>query len=301
MIYPPYLKAGDKIAIVSPAGKVNPEIVKHGANRLREEGFEVEIGEHAFSQSGIFAGTDAERARDMQYALDDESVKAIIFSRGGYGSLRTHQLLDWRRFLQHPKWIVGFSDITVFHVFLYQQGVASVHGVMPAFFDQQGVLSESFRLTIDLLKGKIPWYKEVNHPLNRMGEASGQLIGGNLSIVYSLRGTSLDFPSEGNILFIEDLSEYHYHLDRMMMNLKTGGVLERISGLVVGHFSDMKDGDTAYGQTTAEIIREAVDDYNYPVMFGFPAGHVMPNYPLLMGAQTQLNVNEEESRLNFLR
>lgn len=299
MIYPPYLKVGDKIAIVSPAGKVNPEIVKHGANRLREEGFEVGIGEHVFTQLGIFAGTDSERAADMQKALDDESVKAIIFARGGYGSLRTHQLLDWSRFLQQPKWIVGFSDITVFHAFLYQQSIASVHGVMPAFFDQNGVPSESFRLTIDLLKGKIPWFKEVNHPLNRNGKASGRLVGGNLSIVYSLRGTELDLSPEGNILFIEDLSEYHYHLDRMMMNLKTSGVLEKLNGLVVGHFSDMKDGDTPYGKEAAEIIREAVEGYHYPVMFGFPGGHVMPNYPLIMGAQTQLIVGEKESRLNF--
>ncbi|GET30307.1 LD-carboxypeptidase [Prolixibacter sp. SD074] len=299
MIYPPYLKAGDKIAIVSPAGKVNPEIVKHGSKRLREEGFEVEIGENAFAQSGVFAGTDAERAADMQKVLDDESVKAIIFARGGYGSLRTHQLLDWSKFLQHPKWIVGFSDITVFHAFLYLNGVASVHGVMPAFFDQDGVPSESFRLTIELLKGKIPWFKEVNHPLNRGGEALGKLIGGNLSIVYSLRGTPFDLSPEGNILFIEDLSEYLYHLDRMMMNLKISGVLEQLSGLVVGHFADMKDGDTAYGKEPAEVIREAVDEYRYPVMFGFPAGHVMPNYPLIMGAQTQLIVGEKESRLNF--
>ena len=300
MIYPPYLKAGDKIAIVSPAGKVNPEIVKQGANRLRDEGFEVEIGEHTFAQAGIYAGTDAERAGDMQRALDDESVKAIIFARGGYGSLRTHQLLNWNRFLQYPKWIVGFSDITVFHAFLYQQGIASVHGVMPAFFDQKGVPSESFRLTIDFLKGKVPWFKEANHSLNRTGEVTGDLIGGNLSIVYSLRGTSLDLSPEGNILFIEDLSEYQYHLDRMMMNLKVSGILGKLGGLIVGHFSDMKDGDTPYGKDALEIIREAVDDYDYPVMFGFPAGHLMPNYPLIMGAKAKLIVDENESRLNFL-
>ncbi|GET20739.1 S66 peptidase family protein [Prolixibacter denitrificans] len=299
MIYPPYLKVGDKIAIVSPAGKVNPEIVKHGAMRLREEGFEVEIGENAFAQSGVFAGTDAERAGDMQKALDDDLVKAILFARGGYGSLRTHQLLDWRRFLQRPKWLIGFSDITVFHAFLFQHGIASIHGVMTAFFDQEGTPSESFRLTIDLLKGKIPWFKEANHPLNRAGEASGSLIGGNLSMIYSLRGTPLDLSPEGNILFIEDLAEYHYHLDRMMMNLKVSGILAKLSGLVVGHFSDMKDGDTGFEKEAAVIIKEAVDEYDYPVMFGFPAGHIMPNYPLIMGAETRLVVGEKESRLSF--
>ena len=300
MIYPSYLKTGDKIAIVSPAGRVNPTIVKHGANRLREEGFEVEIGEHAFGQSGIFAGTDAERAADMQKALDDPSVKAILFARGGYGCLRTHQLLDWSRFLDNPKWLIGFSDITVFHAFLFHQGIASIHGVMTAFFDQQGVPSESFRLTVDLLKGNIPWYKEMNHRLNRKGEATGSLIGGNLSMIYSLRSTPFDLSPEGNILFIEDLTEYHYHLDRMMMNLKVSGVLEKLSGIVVGHFSDMKDGDTPFGKEAAEIIREAVDEYTYPVMFGFPAGHVMPNYPLIMGALTKLSVGEKESQLNFM-
>lgn len=291
MKFPSYLSAGDKVAVVSPAGRVSREQVEHGAALLRKQGFEVLIGRHVFDEDGVFAGSDEARAADMQSALDDASVKAIFCSRGGYGCLRTHQLLNWSSFMSNPKWLVGFSDITVFHSFLARNHTASIHGVMTSFFTRDGEPTESFRMTMEMLRGRMPAYDVRPHPLDVPGSASGILTGGNLSILLSLRGTPLDVVPDGRILFIEDINEYRYHLDRMMQNLKVGGLLERLSGLIVGHFTKMKDGDTPFGLDTAETIREAVAPYGYPVVFGFPAGHELPNLPLMMGGMVSMNVS----------
>lgn len=297
MRFPPYLKEGDKIAIISPAGKIERAVVERGAELLKEQGFVVEMGAHVFDAEGVFAGNDEVRAADMQKAIDDKKVKAIFFSRGGYGSFRIQQRLNWSAFFKKPKWLVGFSDSTVFHSYLSNHKIASVHGVMPAFFEQDGAISESFTRTINLLKGEAPQYSIEPHILNRYGEAKGVLSGGNLSILQSLRGTSLDFSPKGKILFIEDISEYHYHLDRMMMNLKVGRVLEQISGLIVGYFTEMKDGNTPFGKSAYEIIREAVSEYHYPVLFDFPAGHKLPNFPLLLGSRIALNISSNEAAI----
>jgi muramoyltetrapeptide carboxypeptidase len=290
MKFPPYLASGDHVAILSPAGKIDRQVAQRSAAALRQHGFVVEIGPHAFDAAGVFAGPDTARAADMQQALDDPSIKAIFFARGGYGCLRTHLLLDWTAFLKHPKWLVGFSDTTVFHAFLARHAIASVHGVMTGGFQQHGVPSEGFLRMLDLLQGKLPAYAIPAHESNRTGTASAILTGGNLSIIQSLRGTPLDIQPPGRILFIEDIGEHHYHLDRIMHNLKAGGVLEQLSGLIVGHFTGMKDGETPFGQTACEIIRAAVAPYDYPVVCGFPAGHESPNLPLLMGAVISLQV-----------
>lgn len=290
MTYPPYLSPGDKVSIISPAGKIDRQVVERGAKLLRQQGLNVKIGRHAFDEDGIFAGSDSARAADMQQALDDPSIKAIFFSRGGYGCLRTHFQLDWSSFLQKPKWLVGFSDITVFHAYLSRRRIASVHGVMTSQFERDATFTDSFTGMMDMLAGKPPGYDLPPHELNRTGTASGILTGGNLSVIQSLRGTDLDIRPKGKILFIEDINELHYHLDRMMGNLKTGGILERLSGLIVGHFTGMRNGGTPYGSTACEIIREAVEPYHYPVVFGFPAGHEMPNHPLLMGSRISLKV-----------
>lgn len=292
MKFPPYLSAGDHVAILSPAGKIARQVAERGADALRRQGFVVAIGQHAFDEAGVFAGSDAARAADMQQALDDHSIRAIFFARGGYGCLRTHLLLDWTTFFKHPKWLVGFSDATVFHAFLTRHAIASVHGVMTGGFEQDEVSSEGFLRLLDLLEGRMPEYEIPAHTLNRTGVASGILAGGNLSIIQSLRGTPLDIEPQGKILFIEDIGEHHYHLDRMMHNLKAGGVLEQLTGLIVGHFTGMKDGETPFGMCACEIIREAVAAYHYPVVFGFPAGHDVPNLPLLTGAPIAVRVAE---------
>lgn len=264
---------------------------------LEQENFRAETGEHAFCALHQFAGTDAERAADMQKALDDPSVRAIWFTRGGYGSVRTLMLLDWTGFQRNPKWLVGFSDITVFHACLNSLGVASVHGLMTAYFLDNGRPTESLHMTLSLLRGNDLAIRVEPNPLNRTGTCKGELAGGNLTLLMSLRGTSLDQTFEGKILFIEDIQEFDYHIDRMMMNLRFGGVLSRLAGLIVGYFTDTKTNETPFGLTACEIIRQAVEGYPYPVVFGFPAGHEIPNCPLLMGGTAELEVTEGEAVL----
>lgn len=298
MVHPPFLKPGDKIALVSVAGKVSRESVEKAVSLLEEENFVVEITPHAFGQFHMFSGTDGERVSDMQQALDDPESKAILFARGGYGSLRTLMLLDWSGFFKHPKWLIGFSDITVFLSFLTYREVASIHGVMPSFFFDGGVRTDSLDKLLSLLRGKPLSYRIPGDRLNRTGVAKGILIGGNLSMLISLRGTELDLSYDGKILFIEDIAEYDYHIDRMMMNLKFGGGLSRLAGLIVGYFTDTKSNNTPFGMSANEIIHDAVSGYGFPVVFGFPAGHELPNFPLVMGSEISLEVTEESVLIN---
>ena len=294
MIHPPFLQKGDKIAMVSVAGKVNREPVEKARKLLEDEDFVVEIGSHAFDAYNQFAGTDADRASDMQKALDDPDVRAIFFTRGGYGSVRTFMMLDWTGFHNSPKWLVGFSDITVFHAYLSQNGVASVHGVMSSFFFEEGVRTTSFDQLNGLLRGSSLEYKIDANNLNIPGKCGGELVGGNLSILVSLRGTPLDRSLEGKVLFIEDILEFDYHIDRMMMNLKFGGVLSNLAGLIVGYFTETKPSGTPFGKSDLEIIRDAVAEYGYPVVFGFPAGHELPNYPLVMGSEISVDATVDK-------
>jgi muramoyltetrapeptide carboxypeptidase len=298
MKIPPPLMKGDKICIVAPAGKIQRQIVERGAELLRQHGFIVEIGQHVFDEDGPFAGKDAERASDLQKAINDKNIKAIWFARGGYGSLRILSLLNWSAFFKKPKWIIGFSDITVFHSFLTRHEIASMHGVMPAFFERNGEETDSFLKTLELLSKPHMDYSLEPSPLNKNGAAEGVLIGGNLSLIQSLRGTTWDISPKGKILFIEDIAEYHYHIDRMMLNLKAGKILEKISGLIVGYFTDMKEGEAAFGKNAFEIIREAAEKYHYPILFNFPAGHELPNWPLVMGARVKLNVTDDKVTLS---
>ena len=294
MKFPPKLKTGDKVSIISPAGKIDRQIAERGAELLRQQGLMVEIGFHAFDTDDMFAGSDVDRADDMQKALNDKSIKAIFFTRGGYGSLRTHLRLNWSSFFKKPKWLIGFSDITVFHAYLSRHNIASVHGVMNAWYEQDAVLTDSFLKLMDMLRGEKPVCNLPPYELNRKGLASGILTGGNLSIIQSLRGTPLDISPKGKILFIEDIGEHHYHLDRMMLNLKAGGILEQLSGLVAGYFTGIKDGDTPSGKTAYQIIKDAVASYRYPVAFGQQSGHELPNYPLLLGSRISLDVSENK-------
>ena len=298
MKIPAPLKKGDKIWIVAPAGKIQQQIVERGAELLRNHGYVVEIGQHVFDEEGPFAGSDIERASDLQKAINDKNCKAVWFARGGYGSFRTLSLINWSAFFKKPKWIIGFSDITIFHSFLTKHEIASLHGVMTAFFECNGEETDSFLKTLELLGDPHMDYSFEPSPLNKIGSAEGVLTGGNLSLIQSLRGTSWDISPKGKILFIEDIGEYHYHIDRMMLNLKAGKILEKISGLIVGYFTDMKEGEAVFGKNAREIIREAAEKYRYPVVFDFPAGHELPNLPLIMGARIRLDVGDGKVTLS---
>lgn len=292
MIIPPYLQPGDRLRIVSPAGKVQKDVLLPGIELLQEEGFEVVIGNHVFDRHFQFAGNERQRTADLQEAINDRKTKAIICARGGYGSVRIIEKVDFSPLLKDPKWIVGFSDVTVLHALLNKLGLASVHAAMPAFFLENKKPSKSFFSLINLLTSGISKIETASNSLNRSGSCSGELTGGNLSLIYSLQGTPWQLETSGKILFIEDLSEYLYHLDRMMNNLRLAGQLENLAGLVVGQFTEMKDNDSPFGKTANEIILEAVQEYRFPVCFDFPVGHVSKNLALLSGGTYQLEVSE---------
>jgi muramoyltetrapeptide carboxypeptidase len=300
MITPSPLQPGLKIRIVSPAGKIDKKHVLPAVEWLRKQGYLVELGKHVFAKHFQFAGTDDQRKEDLQEALDDPDCSAIICSRGGYGTVRIIDQLNFSNFLEHPKWLVGFSDITILHCCLNNYQAASIHGVMPRyFFDDNGQPKEDLTSLMQLLKGNPADYEIEANVFNRTGSADGELIGGNLSIVCSLQGTFYDLDTDGKILFLEDIDEYLYHTDRMMHQLKLSGKLDNLAGLVVGDFSDMKDDDSPFGQSVHEIISDAISDYSYPVCFGFPAGHDKKNLALTFGKAWELKVGKEKTIFNL--
>lgn len=297
IIMPPYLRDGDKVVIVSPSGAIESGLIDGAAGVLRSWGLQVRIAHHAKGKFGRFSGTDSERLEDLQSAFDDEDVRAVICSRGGYGAVRILDKLNFEKFKKSPKWLVGFSDITALHSAVQINGFASVHGIMTkaiAQFENQPAVVEALRKTLFGLEPMC--YAAEPHKLNRQGEATGVLVGGNLSVLYGLRGTPFDVEPEGKILFIEDLGERAYHIDRMVQNLKLGGVFSKISGLIVGHLSDI-DVDMTFGTSVEEIISAAVSEYDYPVCFGFPVGHEDMNLPLICGATVQLEVGNCGAKL----
>ena len=296
MIFPTPLKANDKVVILSPSGKIEAQWVEGLKQVLEGYGLVVSVAEHALCENGRFAGTDKERIADLQAAVSDPQVKAIFCSRGGYGLARIIDKIDFAPLSENPKWVVGFSDITVLHNALSKVGVASVHGIMAKHITLK---VEGLDNLMSMLRGEKVDYKVVASDYNKEGEASGKLIGGNLSVLYGLRGTPFDLDYDGKILFIEDLSERLYHVDRMIQNLRLGGVFEQISGLVVGQFTDI-DEDSSFPGGVYGVISEAVKDCNIPVCFNFPAGHVDNNQPLKMGAEYKLNVSKEKSILKCL-
>ncbi len=294
MIIPVPIKPGDKIRIVAPAGKLKKERVLPAVNWLRGKGYRVEIGKHVFSSHFQFSGTDDQRLYDLQEALNDPDTSAIICARGGYGTVRIIEMLDFAEFKRHPKWLVGYSDITALHLAIHNLGIASIHGTMPPFFfDKNGAGNENLNSLMNLIAGKNTVYEFNSEAKQRSGKASGELIGGNLSIVTSLLSTKYEIETEDKILFIEDIDEYLYHIDRMMFQLKFAGKLEKLAGLVVGDFTDVKDNDDTFGQTVEEVIWDAVKEYDFPVCFGLKAGHGDINLALTFGTKWELNVRNE--------
>lgn len=299
MITPEFLKPGDKVAIVATARKISPSEVEPAIKTMESWGLEVVIGDSLYAVDRQFAGTDRQRTNDFQAMLDNPEIKAIICARGGYGTVRIIDELDFSAFVKQPKWIVGYSDITVLHNHINNiYGIETLHATMPVNFSAIGVLPAVEALKRALF-GEAPDHKTNTGSLSRPGHARGPVVGGNLSILYSLSGTPSALDSEGKILFIEDLDEYLYHIDRMMMNLKRSGKLENLAGLVVGGMTEMRDNSVSYGMTAEEIVADAVKSYKFPVLFGFPAGHLPGNMPLIMGREAVLDVDAGGSALTF--
>jgi muramoyltetrapeptide carboxypeptidase len=300
MIVPDYLKPGSKIRIVSPAGKVDKKHVLPAAEWLKKEGYKVELGKHVFAEYFQFAGTDDQRLADLQEALDDPGCNAIICSRGGYGTVRIINRLDFTAFQKKPGWVIGYSDITILHNCLNNLGVATIHGVMPRYFlSEDGLPTKNLETLMNLLTGKKEKYVIPKTQFNRYGKVQAGLVGGNLSIISSLHGTKCELDTEGKILFLEDIDEFLYHTDRMIHQLKLSGKFDNLAGLILGDFSEIKDNESPFGKTIHEIILDAVKEFNYPVCFGFPAGHDKKNLALMFGKKVELDVTSEHVLLDY--
>ena len=295
---PPFLKPNDQIRIISPSGSIDPEYIDGAKNILTGWGFKVTEGQYARSEYGRFAGTSEQRAGDLQQALDDTDVKAIMCSRGGYGAAQIIDRIDFTGFIKSPKWLIGFSDITILHNAISNMGIASIHGIMAKQLTELPVESEQVKNLRNILTGNLPAYTIPGEEYNRIGQAQGKLTGGNLSVLMGLRGSQYDLKYNNAILFIEDIGEKPYQIDRMIQNLRFSGVLKQLSGLLLGQFSDC-DEDPLMMQSISGLIFDAVKDYDYPVGFNFPAGHVDNNFPIIIGANVTLRVTKNSTELIF--
>tara|TARA_B100000497_G_C7625582_1_gene375933 strand:- start:144 stop:1049 length:906 start_codon:yes stop_codon:yes gene_type:complete len=291
MIRPPYLQKGDTVAIVSPAKKIAPEEIEIAIDFLEQHGLTVLLGPNVFNSWNRFSGSDSERTNDFQWALDSNHVKAIFCARGGYGSVRIIDQINFESLNKQPKWIVGYSDITVFHSHINSNySVMTIHGPMPLNIINRPEELSSANQLITILFGERQQIDFDSHALNQLGKASGKLVGGNLSVLSDLIGTNSDVVTEGSILFIEDLCEENYKLDRMLFHLQKSQKFANLKGMLIGGFTDMTDLSNWFSIASYDLIAQHLMDLNIPVAFGFPAGHTSINTPLILGANYTLNV-----------
>lgn len=302
-IFPKALKKGDKIAVISPAGSVEPAQLENGIEMIRSRGYEPVLGKHLytkFSNGYNYAGTEEERSEDMNWALNDQEISAVWASRGGYGCQHLIKNLDLKGFIKNPKWYIGYSDNTVIQSYLLKKGFASVHGqtVKTSGF---GVTEESYDLIFDILNGSLPEYSIKPHQNNKAGSIKAELIGGNLALIYALLGTQYSFDFKGKILFIEDIGENFYALDRMIMSLELAGVFNKISGLIIGGMTNMGDEkenkhyEESFDEFAYQLISDRLLKYHFPVVFGFPNGHIRDNRPLITGGKINLKIGKTVS------
>ena len=302
LIKPEYLTKGDTIAIVAPSGvlKNYDNYINKAKELLKSWGLNVIVGKNVFNDDGHFAGTDNERTLDFQNALDDKSIKGIWCARGGYGAVRVIDNLNFEKYKLEPKWIIGYSDITAIHNELHILNSESIHAIMCKSLNELDIdNSESVSLLKKTLFGEKISYKIKTNSYNIEGSTSGKLVGGNLTLLHCMLGSKSSINTEGKILFIEDLGEYLYHIDRMLYSLKRAGYFDNLNGLIVGDFTDLRKNTTPFGRNLKELILEIVSDYNIPVVFDFPAGHGKENFPLILGREIELIVEKEDSNIIF--
>ncbi len=297
---PPFLKEGDQIGLVSPARKISMNEIRTAVKMLQSWGLEPVFGQHIFAQENQFGGSDRQRAQDFQNFLDNPEIKAILSTRGGYGSVRLIDKLNFDFFKQHPKWLIGYSDFSVFHSHVHANfKIESLHATMPINFPLDTTPTNATESLRKALFGVLDVHHFYPTKVLRPANAKGVLVGGNLSILYSLMGSVSDMDLKDKILFIEDLDEYLYHIDRMMINLKRAGKLKQLAALIVGGMNDMRDNSIPFGKTAEQIIEEHCGEYKFPVVFGFPAGHIADNRALILGRIVSLKANSTESILSF--
>lgn len=296
-ITPPYLHEGDTVVIIATARKISDEELNPTIAILNSWGLSAQLAPNLFKSHHQFSGSDQERTQDLQWALDHPTAKAILVARGGYGTLRIIDNVDFTGFKKNPKWLIGYSDVTVLHSHLQSMGFASLHATMPVNFLKHEEATLSIK---ELLFNERIDYNIPVHPLNKPGAAEAEVIGGNLSLIYALSGSASEVDFDNKILFIEDLDEFLYHVDRMMLQLKRSGKLKNLAGLIVGGMSEMKDNSVLFGMNAEEIIAYAVQEFNYPVCFNFPAGHIDENMALYLGKSAQLNVSADAVSFHYL-
>jgi muramoyltetrapeptide carboxypeptidase len=302
LIQPPYLKAGDTVAIVAPSGVLNgrDKEVNQAKELLRSWGLNVVVGDHVFNKANHFAGTDNERAEDFQKALDNPNIKAIWCARGGYGTVRMIDKLDYTKYKENPKWVIGYSDITAIHNQLNIEGSESIHAMMcTSLTDDLSEIEETLETFKCALFGKSINYTIDGSSYNKTGSVTAPLVGGNLTLLHTMLGSKTSIDTSGKILFIEEIGEYKYHIDRMLQSLKRAGYFENLKGLIVGDMSKIRKNTTPWGTSIEQLILDAVAEYDFPILFNFPAGHEDDNRALILGRTIQLTVGSKQSTVVF--
>jgi len=302
LIQPPYLKTGDTVAIVAPSGilKNRNREVEQAKALLKSWGLNVVIGEHVFSRDNHFAGTDQERCEDFQKALDNPNIKAIWSARGGYGTVRILDKLDYTKFKDNPKWIIGYSDITALHNQVHNYGAESIHAIMcVSLTEDLSKIKESVATFKSAIFGEPIAYTIKGSKYNKEGNTSGQLVGGNLTILHTMLGSNTSLNMDGKILFFEEIGEYAYHIDRMLQSLKRAGYFENCKGVIVGDISRIRKNTTPWGKPVQQLILDVLEDYNFPIVFNMPSGHEDDNRALILGRTVELNVGKDKSTLVF--
>ncbi|WP_084647847.1 S66 peptidase family protein [Flaviramulus basaltis] len=302
LIQPPYLKAGDTVAIVAPSGvlKNRTTEVEQAKDLLKSWGLHAVVGKHVFSQANHFAGTDDERCEDFQNALDDPKISAIWCARGGYGTVRILDKLNYTKFKQNPKWLIGYSDITALHNQIHNNGVESIHAMMcTSLQDDMSTIEETVSTFKDAIFGKSLSYTLEGSDYNKIGTASGQLVGGNLTMLHTMLGSKTSINTSGKILFIEEIGEYKYHIDRMLQSLKRAGYFDNCKGVIIGDMSKMRTNTTLWGTSIEQLVLDALADYNFPIAFNMHAGHEKDNRAMMLGRTIDLTVAKDKSTIVF--
>jgi muramoyltetrapeptide carboxypeptidase len=301
LIQPEYLKSGDTISILAPSGVLNnfDKKIEKAINIFKSWGLNVVLGNHIYDKNGHFAGTDKNREKDFQKALDNKNIKAIWCARGGYGAVRIIDKLNFDNYLKNPKWIIGFSDITVIHNKLNFLNSESIHAMMITGFEDIGQNNDSLSKLKNVLFGDSLSYSITSNKNNKTGKSEGIIVGGNLTLIQSTIGSKTELKMKDKILFIEEIGEYAYHIDRMLYSLKRAGYFENCKGLIVGQISDVKKNTTDFGRSINELILDVLDEYNFPILFDFPAGHEKTNFPIILGRKVILEVSKSDSKVIF--
>ncbi|WP_242131103.1 S66 peptidase family protein [Aestuariivivens marinum] len=299
---PPYLKIGDTVAIVAPSGilKNRNNEIEQAKQLLKSWGLNVVVGKHLFNQANHFAGTDDERCDDLQKAMDDPKTKAIWCARGGYGTVRILDKLNWTKFKETPKWVIGYSDITVLHNQIHNEGIESIHAIMCASLqDDLTEIEQSISTFKEAVFGKPLSYTLEGSKYNKSGSSSGQLVGGNLTLLHTMLGSKTSIDTSGKVLFIEELGEYKYHIDRMLQSLKRAGYFDNCNGLIVGDMTKLRRNTTLWGTSIQQLILDTLSSFNFPIAFNMPAGHEKDNRALILGRTVKLTVSDQQATVTF--